>query len=487
MNNIQAKRLGRLTTVAVLLLTPTMAVPAAASSAPTTAPSVPAGAAAPAAVAAPPTGLVLPPAAVAPHTAVVPQGRPIAIRDSYIVVFRDRQLRLSGLRAIVREIIRRNGGFARRLFSAALRGFQFIGSGALASRIAADPRVQFVEQDRLTWATQTTDQFDPPSWGLDRIDQRNLPLNNQYRYPDAWWTVNAYVIDSGILTTHQQFQGRAVAAFDFTDDGRNIDCNGHGTHVAGTIGGVTVGVAKTTRLYGLRVFDCSGTGSMSDIVAAVDWVTARGQLPGVVNMSLGSYGNSPAMNEALAASTGAGFTYVVAAGNDAGDACGVTPANSPLAITVGAIDERDSRATSYSNYGRCVDVFAPGSNIYSAWSTSNSSYAYMSGTSMASPTVAGAAALVLSRNPTYTSDQVISCLSNDSTVGALSNIGPGSPNALIYVSPDPTGCAGGGGGAGGGRPGGGGGWVGGGGPGGGGGGGGYGRRPFGPQPVSLRR
>jgi hypothetical protein len=462
MNSVRIKRFGRLTALVVSLTVPSLALPAIASSPhrqsfrleaarPMVGPPVSTVGASGATARMPGRVIVPPPVAGGGPT------RSTAIPNRYIVVLK-RTIAARVLRAIAREIVRRYGGAALLLFALALRGFLLRGSPRLAARIARDPRVDFVEQDRYTWiegarparfgpqpanlpVPRLDAQNDPPSWGLDRIDQATLPLNGRYQYPNASWYVNAYIIDSGIRATHREFGSRAWAAVDFSTDGRNIDCNGHGTHVAGTVGGSGVGVAKTTNLVGVRVFDCSGSGSMSNVLSAVEWVTSKGKRPGVVNMSLGMDGTSPALEQALHASAQKGYLYAVAAGNSAKDACTVSPASSAYVISTGATTSNDSRDTSYSNYGRCVDVFAPGSNIYSAWSDGNSSYATMNGTSMASPHVAGAAALVLGQNPDYMPWDVAECLANDATPGVLRSVGSGSPNLMLRVGQDYAGCA----------------------------------------------
>jgi subtilisin family serine protease len=376
---------------------------------------------------------------------IIPGVRRNAIAGSYIVVLRQQALTREQVARIVRYLIRTRGGRALLLYAVILRGFLYRGSAARAARIAADPRVQYVEQDRRVFPLDLPvagTQSNPPSWGLDRIDQRSEPLDHSYRFPSVSNAVNAYIIDSGVRITHREFQGRATWGGNFAGDGKNYDCNGHGTHVAGTVAGSTVGVAKSARVVGLKVFGCSGSGSMSSVLSAVDWVTAHGRRPGVINMSLGSDGWDPAMATAIQKSVSAGFNYVVAAGNAHSNACDISPALLQNVITVGATNSNDSRDTSYSNYGSCLNIFAPGTNIYSAYNQSDSGYATMSGTSMASPHVAGAVALVLGQNPNYSPRQVADCLLRASTQNTLSSVGSGSPNRLLYVSADYRGCAG---------------------------------------------
>jgi subtilisin family serine protease len=307
-------------------------------------------------------------------------------------------------------------------------------TGAQARRLAADPHVALVEPDRKIGidATQTN-----PGWGLDRIDQRSGSLSHTFTPTDDGSSVHAYVIDTGIRITHKQFGGRASYGYDYVDGDRTAgDCNGHGTHVAGTIGGSTYGVAKKAKLVAVRVLDCDGQGWISDIIKGVDWVTRHAIRPAVANMSLGG-DPSPALNRAVAASIKSGVTYSVAAGNSAENAVNESPANLGSAITVGATDWFDERA-SFSNYGSLVDIFAPGVYVTSAWYSSNTATKAESGTSMASPHVAGAAALVLDAHPKWSPAAVRDYLVDHSTKGTLTGIGPGSPNRLLYTVAPPA-------------------------------------------------
>jgi subtilisin family serine protease len=304
-------------------------------------------------------------------------------------------------------------------------------SATQARRLAADPAVALVEQDQTV--TVSGVQSPTPSWGLDRIDQRNLPLNNSYTYPNTASNVHAYIIDTGILTTHTDFGGRASVGTDTVGDGRNgIDCNGHGTHVSGTVGGAKYGVAKAVRLVAVRVLDCNGSGTYSGVIAGIDWVTAHAVKPAVANMSLGG-GFSQAVNDAVTRSMNSGVSYALAAGNSNANACNYSPSSTPGALTAGATDSSDNRA-SFSNYGTCVALFAPGVSITSDWNTSTTATNTISGTSMASPHVAGAAALYLSANPSSSAAQVRSALVGKATSGVVKNPGPGSPNKLLFVS-----------------------------------------------------
>lgn len=269
------------------------------------------------------------------------------------------------------------------------------------------------------------------TWGLDRIDQRNLPLNGIYRYFRAGNSVNAYVIDSGIRPTHQQFGGRAFIRADFVGDGQNgNDCNGHGTHVAGTLGGSTYGVAKNVTINAVRVLGCSNSGATSGVIAGVDWVTNNKILPAVANMSLGGPVNT-SLDNAVRNSIAAGITYVIAAGNNNVSASNQSPARVTEAITVAATDNADNRA-SFSNYGSLIDVFAPGVNITSAWFGSDTATFTISGTSMASPHVAGAVAQYLVVASSASPATVQQKIKNYATVGLVVNPGSGSPNRLLY-------------------------------------------------------
>ena len=303
-----------------------------------------------------------------------------------------------------------------------------------ARRLAADPAMQLVEQDRKISIAGT--QRDP-DWGLDRIDQRSGRPSDTYTPTDDGSSVHAYVIDTGIRITHTQFRGRASYGYDFVGNDRNAgDCNGHGTHVAGTIGGSTYGVAKRVKLVAVRVLDCHGEGYISDIIKGVDWVTRHAVKPAVANMSLGG-DTDPALDRAVAKSISSGVTYAVAAGNDGVNVRYQSPADVPSAITVGATDSLDRRAT-FSNYGSLVDIFAPGVGVMSAWRTSNTATAIASGTSMASPHVAGAAALMLDAHPTWSPARVRDYLVAHATTGRVTNRGTGSPNRLLYTVAPPA-------------------------------------------------
>ncbi|NUQ89492.1 S8 family peptidase [Glycomyces sp. MUSA5-2] len=297
-----------------------------------------------------------------------------------------------------------------------------------AERLAADPDVAYVEQNR-TIEIQAT-QADPPSWGLDRVDQAALPLDASYTYPNAGAGVHAYIIDTGIWASTADFSGRTGTGYSAILPGlQGLDCNGHGTHVAGTVGGTEYGIAKEVTIVPVQVLNCLGSGTTAGVIQGVDWVTANAVKPAVANMSLGG-GLSDALDAAVAASIESGVTYAVAAGNETADACGVSPARTPGAITVAASTDADARAD-FSNFGDCVDLFAPGQDITSPYLLGSPSS--LSGTSMASPHVAGAAAVYLSAHPTATPAQVAAALTGAATTGAITDV-QGSPNLLLRVT-----------------------------------------------------
>lgn len=317
-----------------------------------------------------------------------------------------------------------------QLYTHALHGMVVNADKRKLAALLNDPRVDFIEEDGYVElsATQTG-----ATWGLDRIDQRDRPLNGTYVYDPLAANVRAYIIDSGIRTGHTQFGSRLLSGYSAINDGRGSnDCNGHGTHVAGTVGGTTWGVAKQVRLVPVRVFGCTGGSANSTIIAGIDWVRANRVLPAVANMSLGGPA-STATDNATNNLINSGVTVVVAAGNNNGaNACNYSPARVANAVTVGSTTSTDARS-SFSNIGSCVNIFAPGSSITSAWHTSTSASNSISGTSMASPHVAGAAALYLTNNPSASPATVRNWLYSNATTNRISNPGSGSPNRLLYT------------------------------------------------------
>ncbi|MCF0094500.1 S8 family serine peptidase [Micromonospora sp. NPDC049114] len=371
-------------------------------------------------------------------------GGATAVPDSYIVVLKDTAVAPSRVGDTAQRLTGRHGGRVARTYGTALRGFEVTVSAGAAARIAADPAVAYVEQNHTVSISGT--QANPPSWGLDRIDQRNLPLDSSYTYPNTASNVHAYIIDTGIRFTHNDFGGRATSGYDAVDGGSADDCNGHGTHVAGTVGGSSYGVAKGVQLVGVRVLNCSGSGTNAGVIAGVDWVTQNAIKPAVANMSLGGGANS-SLDTAVRNSIASGVTYGLAAGNDNGaNACNTSPGRTAEAITVGSTTSSDARS-SFSNVGTCLDIFAPGSSITSAWYTSNTATNTISGTSMATPHVVGAAALLASANPSWSPQQIRDQMVANATPNVVGNPGSGSPNRLLYVgsggtTPPPTGCTG---------------------------------------------
>ncbi len=352
------------------------------------------------------------------------------IANSYIVVLDDSVVGEKGAYSIARymaaDMATSYKGDVKHVYQHAINGFSIEMSEADAEALSQDYRVKFVEEDGVMEASATQTGA---TWGLDRIDQRNLPLSGTYTYNWTGSGVRAYIIDTGIRTSHTQFGGRASNVFD-AFGGNGQDCNGHGTHVAGTVGGSTYGVAKSSLPRGVRVLNCSGSGSTSGVIAGVDWVRNNHIDPAVANMSLGG-GASSALDAAVNNLANAGVPIAVAAGNSNANACNSSPARAANAITVGSTTSSDARS-SFSNFGTCLDIFAPGSGITSAWSTSNTATATISGTSMASPHVAGVAALYKQFSPGASSTTVRNAIVNNATTNVISNAGSGSPNRLLY-------------------------------------------------------
>jgi subtilisin family serine protease len=339
------------------------------------------------------------------------------IPDRWIVVFDEDVADAPGL---ARRLTAAHGGTLHHSYRHAIKGFSATLPPAAVEALRRNPQVAYVEADQEMSADQTP-------VGLDRIDQRDLPLNGSYGYTRTGYGVTAYVIDTGIETSHGEFGGRAWVGYD-AFGGSGQDCNGHGTHVAGTIGGATYGVAKAVALVAVRVLDCGGNGSTGLTLAGMDWVRYYHGSPAVVNMSMGG-GASQAIDDAVHNLTLAGVTVVVSAGNNSYDACNNSPARAAEAITVGATTAYDAQS-SYSNYGSCLDVYAPGDGIRSAWLYGGSNI--IDGTSMASPHVAGVAALYLWADPTAAPQRVREAIRQNATMNRLSYLGPGSPNLLVH-------------------------------------------------------
>lgn len=311
-----------------------------------------------------------------------------------------------------------------------IKGFSARMTDKQRDQLKRHPHVAFVNQVVRGRIGGTL--YYPYNWGLDRIDQRYLPMDDAYTYTDSAPNVNVYVLDTGIRRTHSDFGGRALFGYDaVTTGGTANDCHGHGTFVAAIIGGTEYGVAKRARLYAVRTADCTGQVATNDAISAVNWVTNNHRKPAVANISWYYQNEVPEVDQAIYASIQAGVTYVVLAGNDGVDACNVTPAHTLGTITVGATDRNDARPT-WSNWGACLNLFAPGVDIESAWATDDYAYKVDSGTSYAAPHVAGTAANYVGRNPLASQSTVKSAVINNATTGVVTNPGTGSPNRLSY-------------------------------------------------------
>ncbi len=366
-------------------------------------------------------------------------GHADAIAGRYIVVLNEQAPSSAAPRVALDEQIdrlaARHAARVAHRYTAVMHGFAAEMSAREAAALAADPSVAYVEEDTPVHATGVQAS---PTYGLDRIDQPSLPLDNKYTFPNEGAGSTVFVIDTGINTTHVEFTGRLRLDLGRTaidDDNGLEDCNGHGTHVAGTVGGTIFGVAKKATLVPIRVLDCEGSGSSAGVIAGMDYVAQNHPARSVVNMSLGGAAGD-AKDAAVRNLVAAGVTVVVAAGNENTDACGGSPAREPMAITVASSTSADARS-SFSNYGTCVDLFAPGSGITSAWIDSDTATETISGTSMASPHVAGVAALYLAANPSATPAQVTAALLGSAVTGKITDV-QGSPNKLAQVNFSPA-------------------------------------------------
>ncbi|MDH2467193.1 S8 family peptidase [Acinetobacter baumannii] len=354
------------------------------------------------------------------------------IKNQYIVILNKDA---GPSKDFAQNIAKQHAGKVLQSYDTVLKGFAIYlpdtAGTAFIEAMKKNPNVLSVESDTIVNIDATTQSN--PDWGLDRIDQKALPLNSTYSYLQTGSGTTAYIVDTGILSSHQEFSGRVLSGYTAISDGNGTtDCNGHGTHVAGTVGGTTYGVAKNVNLVPIRILGCDGSGASSNVIAGLDWILKNGKKPAVVNMSLGG-ATSSSLDSAVENLYNNGYVMVVAAGNSNTDACTSSPARVSKAITVAATDNTDTRA-SYSNYGSCVDIFAPGSQINSSWIGSNTATKILNGTSMATPHVAGVVAEMFQSTPMASPQTISTNLLNQASSNVVKNPS-GSPNRLLYKSP----------------------------------------------------
>ncbi len=352
------------------------------------------------------------------------------VADRLINEVRQNQIYVDAQKMVFRSA--NNADEANKLgltYEHAIKGFSAVLTEESIQFLENKPEIDYIETDVLISISAI--QAPTPSWGLDRVDQQNLPLDQSYQYNADGSNVHVYILDTGIRATHNEFGNRVGSGYDFIDNDSDADdCNGHGTHVAGTVGGASFGVAKNAMLYPVRVLNCAGSGLYSQVIAGVDWVSVNHQSPAVANMSLGGPAFQ-ALDTALNNAINAGVSFIVSAGNNNGDACNASPARVTDAITVASSTSFDQRSA-FSNIGTCVDIFAPGSFITSAWHTSNTATNTISGTSMAAPHVTGVAALFLETNFTASTSEVTNAIIANSTTSQITDVGAGTPNRLLF-------------------------------------------------------